>query len=250
MNPTGRFAGRAALYAKYRPGYPPEVIDVLRRETGLNSTSVVADIGSGTGISTRLLAPHVARVYAAEPNAEMREQALADGGDFVSVNATAEATTLPDASIDHVVAATAFHWFDQAKCRREFRRILKPNGWVVLMWNMRKTESSPLVEQYEKLLEEFGTDYQPTLMSQNWNAPAEQFYGAGNYGNTRLDYCQFFDFEGFKGRLLSASYAPLEGHPNHEPMLVRLREIFDRNQIDGQVRFDYDTHIYWGRICM
>src|SRR5882724_821299 len=169
MTPTARFSNRAGLYAKYRPGYPAAVVDVLKKDAGMSAASVVADIGSGTGISTRLLAPHVSLVYAVEPNAEMRSEAdREEPPNAVSVDGTAEATGLAGKAIDFVVAATAFHWFKVAEARKEFRRILKPGGLVVLMWNMRQRDTSPLVAAYEQLLQDFGTDYSPSLMSDKW----------------------------------------------------------------------------------
>jgi SAM-dependent methyltransferase len=250
MTPTTRFSARAELYVKYRPGYPAGVVEALSLEAGLSAASVVADIGAGTGISTRLLAPHVSRVYAVEPNAEMRAEAEREQpSNVVSVNGTAEATTLPNASVDFVVAATAFHWFSVPEARVEFRRILKASSrLVVLMWNMRKRGGSALGEAYNKLLVEFGTDYKPALMSERWNAPAEEFFGAGKFEHRTIPNHQDFDFEGLKGRLLSASYAPLAGHEKHAPMIARLREIYEACEVDGVVRFDYDTQLYWGWI--
>ena len=249
MTPESRFSGRAELYAKFRPGYPGTVIDVLREEAGLSAKSVVADVGSGTGISARLLAPHVELVYAVEPNAEMRAEAEREEPvNVVSVDNTAEATGLVSGKLDFVVAATAFHWFNAAGARKEFRRILKPGGLVVLMWNMRARDTSELVAAYETLLQDFGTDYSASLMSDKWKAPAAEFFGAGKFEHRVLPNHQDFDFEGFKGRLLSASYAPLPGHADYEPMMDRLREIFERYQVEGRVRFDYETQMYWGRV--
>jgi SAM-dependent methyltransferase len=249
MTPTARFSKRADLYAKHRPGYPAAVVEVLQRDAGMASSSIVADIGSGTGISSRLLAPHVTLVYAIEPNAEMRAQAeAAEPSNVVSVDGTAEATGLVAKAVDFVVAATAFHWFKEGEARKEFRRILRPEGVVVLMWNMRARGTSALVAAYEQLLQDFGTDYQASLMSDKWNVPAEKFFVAGKFEHRTVPNFQEFDFEGFKGRLLSASYAPLAGDKKYEPMIARLREIYDRYQVEDRVRFDYATQIYWGRI--
>jgi len=249
MTSTERFSDRAALYAKFRPGYPSAIVDILKQEAGLGAASVVADIGSGTGISTRLIAPHAALVYAVEPNAEMRSEAERDEpANVVSVEGTAEATGIAGKSVDFVLAATAFHWFKPMEARKEFRRILKPKGLVVLMWNMRQRESSPLVAAYEQLLQDFGTDYRPSLMSDKWNAPAEEFFGAGKFEHRVVPNFQDFDFDGFEGRLLSASYAPLPGNEKYEPMIARLHEIYERYQVEDRVRFDYDTHVYWGAV--
>ncbi len=248
MKSISRFSDRAELYARHRPDYPGAVVDILKAEADLSAKSVVADIGSGTGISTRLLAPHVELIYGVEPNAEMRAEAeRVEPDNAVSVEGTAEVTGLVSGKLDFVVAATAFHWFKEAEARREFQRILKPTGLVVLMWNMRARDNSELVAAYEKLLQDFGTNYTASLMSDKWKAPAESFFGEGKFEHRVLPNHQEFDFEGFKGRLLSASYAPLTGHPKHEPMIGRLREIFDKFQVDGRVRFEYATQIYWGR---
>ena len=250
MTSTERFSARAELYAKYRPSYPAEVIDILKAETGLCAKSVVADVGSGTGISSRLFAPHVELVYAIEPNAEMRAVAERDEpANVVSVDGTAEVTGLVSKAVDFVVAATAFHWFNSRGAKVEFRRILKPStGVIVLMWNMRAKDSSPLVAAYEQLLQDFGTDYSPTLMSDNWKAPAADFFGAGKHERRALPNHQELDLEGFRGRLLSASYAPLPGAEKYEPMMARLQEIFEKYQVDGRVRFDYETQLFWGKV--
>lgn len=249
MTSTTRFSDRAELYAKHRPAYPEAVVDILKAEAGLSAKSVVADIGSGTGISTRLFAPHVELIYAIEPNAEMRAQAeKTEPDNAVSVEGTAEETGLVSGKLDFVIAATAFHWFKDAETRREFRRLLKPTGVVVLLWNKRSHDHSELVAAYEQLLRDFATDYTASLVSDSWNAPAVKFFGEGKCEHRVLPNHQEFDFEGFRGRLLSASYAPLPGQKKHEPMMARLQEIFDKYQVDGRVRFEYETHLYWGTL--
>lgn len=159
MNPTGRFSNRVEYYVRYRPGYPDAALDVLHDV--LKPGVVVADIGSGTGISSRWLLQRASRVYGVEPNREMRECAGAPTG-FISVDGTAETTGLPDASVDVVVCATAFHWFRVDEARAEFRRILKPGGQVVLMWNIRDVGASPLQAGYEQAIADFAVDYRRT----------------------------------------------------------------------------------------
>src|SRR5580693_3511385 len=131
-NATSRFSDRVENYVRYRPGYPPQVLETLKLECGLKREHLFADIASGTGIWTRLLLENGNRTFGVEPNSGMREAAerlLAGFPNFTSVSATAEATTLPDHSMDFVTAAQAAHWFNREQSRREFGRILKPGGW-------------------------------------------------------------------------------------------------------------------------
>jgi SAM-dependent methyltransferase len=248
MNPTGRFSERAQWYRRYRPGYPPALLDLLRREAGLTAESVVADIGAGTGISTGLLLPVAKVVYAVEPNAEMRaiaEEELGGQPGFRSVAGTAEATTLTDQSVDLVTVGTALHWFQREQTRREFQRILRPPGWVALFWNTRR-RGTPLNEGYEDLLLRYGLDYQP-----EWNraaTAAEPFLGAGAQ-RFELANQQIFDWPAFLGRALSASYVPMQGHKNHAPFVDRLEALFARVQNGGVVEMDYVTEVYLGQLA-
>ncbi len=246
---TTRFSDRVRNYVRYRPGYPAAVLDVLRTETGLAPAHVVADVGSGTGISARLFLDAGNTVHAVEPNAEMRAAAEGMlGGDarFHSVPGSAQATTLPDASVDYVVAAQAFHWFSGPEVRREWMRILRPGGWMVLLWNARRTDTTPFLRDYEALLLEHGTDYASVNHENVTPQAIAAVLGAG-FGRRDVPNEQVFDRDGLKGRLLSSSYAPNEGHPGHAPMLEALERLFATHQRDGHVRVEYDTQIYWGR---
>jgi ubiquinone/menaquinone biosynthesis C-methylase UbiE len=222
----------------------------LRDDLGVGPGTVAADVGSGTGILSAMLLGAGCRVYAVEPNAAMREAAEAAlGGEpnFASVAGTAEATTLGDASVDFVTAAQAFHWFDAERARAEFRRTLKFAGQAVVVWNNRRVDSTEFLRDYEKLLRRFGTDYAQVAATYGDRASLEKFFG-GEYGVRRFDNFQLFEFEGLKGRLLSASYIPLAGHPTHEPMLAELRRVFDAHEHGGRVRIEYDTDVYYGRL--
>ena len=161
-DPKQRFSNRVEDYVRYRPGYPREILDVLRDECGLTPESVVVDVGSGTGLLTQLFLENGNVVYGIEPNAAMREageQFLEKYRHFSSVAATAEATTLPDASADFVVAGQAFHWFDTRLVRAEFLRVLRADGWVAIIWNERKKDATALQRDYETLLQNHSTDY-------------------------------------------------------------------------------------------
>ena len=250
-DPTARFTERVADYAAHRPSYPPEVIGVLAREGVLRPADVVADVGSGTGILTGLLLANGNTVYAVEPNEAMAEEARARlGGNprFRPISGRAEATGLPDASCDVVMAAQAFHWFDIVPTRREFQRILEPGGAVVLVWNIRRTGSTPFLREYEGLLQRFALDYKKVSAGWADEQAIARFFAPSSFEVRGLEYRQDFGFDGLRGRLLSSSYAPAAGHPQHEPMIAELQRLFDRHQRGGQVAFEYDTKVYWGRL--
>lgn len=196
--PEERFSDRVDNYVRYRPHYPQEIIDVLRRETRLSSSSVIADVGSGTGISAELFLQAGCTVHGVEPNREMREAAerlLAAYPAFHSVNGTAEATTLPDHGVDLIVAAQAFHWFNTSATRAEFSRILKPDGHIVLIWNERKLDASPFLREYEALLLRFGTDY-ATVRHENIDATQLSYFFIGPHATHTFLNEQRFDFTG------------------------------------------------------
>ena len=249
-DPLKRFSNRSDYYARFRPGYPAEVLEILKKECGLNETSVVADIGSGTGILSELFLQNGNSVVAVEPNAAMRQVAerLLDTHErFRSVNAAAEATTLETGSVDIVTAAQAFHWFDRPRAKREFARILKPAGWVVLIWNERRLDSTVFLRAYEDLLLRYGTDYEKVRHEKVTGEIAE-FFSPQSFQLQTLENAQHFDFESLKGRLLSSSYAPDQDHPNFTQMLEELEDIFHANQKQGIVDFEYKTKVYYGHI--
>ena len=248
-SPSRRFSSRVENYIKYRPGYPSAVIDTLASECGLTEKSIVADIGSGTGILSELFLKHGNPVFGVEPNREMREASerlLKQHPNFTSVNGTAEATTLANGSVDFITAGQAFHWFDRNQARREFARILKPNGWVVLIWNDRQTDASSFLREYEELLQKYGTDYQQVNHRNIDTEAITAFFAPQLFTRREFENQQVFDMEGLTGRLLSSSYAPEPGHPNHQPMLEALRAVFDRYQAGGKVTLGYATTMYFG----
>jgi len=250
-DPTKRFSSRAENYVKYRPGYPSALIEFLQLECQLTSAQTVADVGSGTGKLTELFLQHGNSVIGIEPNQEMREageRLLGAYPRFQSIAATAEATTLADRSVDMIVAGQAFHWFDREKTRREFVRILKPGGWVALIWNDRKTDSTPFLKAYEDLLMIFSMDYQEVNHKQVDAAVIGSFFGAGGFKRATFPNEQIFDLAGLRGRLLSSSYTPDSGHPNHLPMLEALDALFRQHQQNGRVVLDGDTVVYYGRL--
>ena len=249
-NSTTRFSNKVENYIKYRPHYPIEVIDYLKSENILKKDSVIADIGSGTGISAEMFLKNGNTVYGVEPNKEMREAAeclLSNYKNFISVNGTAEVTSLGIHSIDLIVAAQAFHWFDFDKTKAQFKRILKPKGNVVLLWNARLTDTTPFLKDYEKMLVDYGTDYLEVRHDNLGKVVFEDFF-EGKYSIKTFKNFQLFDYDGVKGRLLSSSYIPAESDPNYKPMLNELKRIFGMHNKNGRVSIEYETQVIAGKL--
>ena len=251
MEPSQRFTNRVEEYVRYRPGYPSGVIDVLRENCGLTNESIVADVGSGTGLLTRLFLENGNVVYGVEPNAALREageQYLKTFSRFRSVAGSAEETTLASASVHLIAVGQAFHWFDAKAAKAEFARVLKPGGCMAIAWNERRKDTSAFLRDYERLLLEFGTDYAQVSETYPTDERIAQFFAPLPFAKKSLPNEQRFDFEGLRGRLLSSSYSPAIGHPKHAPMLGELRRIFDTHAKAGAVIVEYDTRLYYGRL--
>ncbi|HTW58336.1 MAG TPA: class I SAM-dependent methyltransferase [Terriglobales bacterium] len=249
-NATRRFSDRVQNYVRYRPGYPPEALRVLQDECSLTPSHIVADIASGTGIWTRMLLESGNPVIGVEPNAEMREageRLLAGFPAFTSVAGTAEATKLAYQSVDFVTAAQAAHWFDREGARREFMRILKPEGWLVLLWNERLTDSTPFLRDYEQLLLTYGTDYEEVRHEKTTDA-VNEFFDPLPFQERVFANRQEFDYAGIEGRLLSSSYVPGPEDAKYDPMLQELRRIFEAHAADGRATFEYKTRVYFGQL--
>ncbi|MET6997672.1 class I SAM-dependent methyltransferase [Chitinophaga defluvii] len=250
VNSTGRFSNRVADYVKYRPGYPEAVMPYLQEITGLPAGGMVADIGSGTGISSRLFLDNGYQVCGVEPNKEMREKAeelLKTYPGFTSVNGTAEASTLESASADLIVAGQAFHWFDRIKTKVEWSRIARPGAYAVVLFNERQIVS-PFEKAYEELLLQYATDYTQINHRNVADADLFAFYAPAPGQVKTFHNEQVFDFDGVKGRMLSSSYVPTASSPVYEEMLSRLQQIFEQHQVNGKVKFDYETKVYTGML--
>lgn len=251
MNSTTRFSDRVEHYVRSRPDYPRAFYDFLRADLALTPASVIADIGSGTGISARPLLEAGHTVHAIEPNAPMRQAAdrlLSSFANFRSVDATAESTALPDASVDLILAAQAFHWFDRPRARAEFARILRPGGHLVLVWNERRLDATPFLREYEDLLNRYATDYAKVRHENVDDASLAAFFAPAPRAIREFPNAQHFDYAGLESRLLSSSYTPAADDPRRAPMLAELRKIFDRHQQGGQVAFEYTTRAHYGRL--
>jgi len=250
MDSKERFTDRVDDYRKYRPNYPEELIGVIKEICKLNDHSIVADIGSGTGIMTEIVLPHCRTVFAVEPNANMRiaaEQQYISNPKFVSVNGSAEETTLPSNSIDLIISAQAFHWFDRSLSKREFQRVLKREGWVVLVWNTRVIDGDAFHIELEEFLRRETPEYGKIHHKNIDIKTLAEFFSQKLIMFKELPNQQILDWDGMKGRFLSASYIPAPGQPNHEFIVDGLKKIFLKHQSDGTVTLKYVTEMYASR---
>jgi SAM-dependent methyltransferase len=245
--PTERFSSRVENYARYRPRYAPAAIELLSARCGLSAAAVVADLGSGTGILSEQLLERGAHVFAIEPNDGMRAAAEARLGarpGFSSVRGTAEATTLAAASVDLLVAGQAFHWFEIAAARREALRVIRAGGFGALLWNEHPPSGSAFLADYQALLLRRAAEYAQIAASRADEAGMREFFG-GTMELAMFPNPQVYDFQGLSGRVMSSSFAPEPGHPQHAPMLAELRALFDRHEHNGEIVFPYVTLVYF-----
>lgn len=246
-----RFSDRVADYVRFRPGYPDALLQWLHRTQGVRAGASVADIGAGTGISTRLWLRHGHPVLAVEPNAAMRAalaESLAGEPGLRVLDGSAEATGLPDQTVDLVASAQAFHWFDPPATRLEWARILRPGGLACVFWNSRDPAGSPFLQGYEALLHRHGIGYAQVAERHPDDASMEAWFGDGFQAMACFPHAQQLDFEALYGRLRSSSSSPPPDHPQHAPMLAALRRLFDDNERQGTIRFDYLTRVFVGTL--
>jgi ubiquinone/menaquinone biosynthesis C-methylase UbiE len=226
------------------------MLELFRQKMNLTKSSVVADIGSGTGISARIFLENNNQVIGIEPNQLMREASkkyLSDYSNFKVINGTAENTTLADKSIDLIIAAQAFHWFNNAKTLKEFRRILKENGFVALIWNERQLQTNKFLIDHEKFLIEFGTDYEQ-VRHDTINKKTLQDFFEKEIHSVTYSNSQILDFEGLLGRILSSSYMPSEENPRFNEMKKSLKRLFAEHAEKGRITILYNTNIFFTKI--
>jgi ubiquinone/menaquinone biosynthesis C-methylase UbiE len=247
-----RFSRVVENYLRYRPHYPQQIADFLKEECGLSPNHTIADIGSGTGILSQVFLKNGNTVYGVEPNQEMRQAAeslLQDQPNFRSVDATAEATSLGNNSVDFVTAGQAFHWFKHADAREEFSRILVPKGWVVLVWNLLRHKSSDFALGFGDIWRKY-VGSNEVFAEEATKIPdyLVNFFLPNSVKEKAFDNYQVCDFEALKGRVLSVSNSPDENDERYQPLLNELTILFDRNQVNGQVKLEYDTRVVYGQL--
>lgn len=243
---TKRFSNRVGDYIKYRPTYPNEMINVLDKEIGLTSDKIIADIGSGTGISSIPFLKNKNLVFGVEPNKEMREaqeQILNEFSNFKSINGSAEETNLENRSVDLIFCGQAFHWFDKEKSKIEFSRILKENGNIVLVWNSRSTKTD-FQKEYEQILCDNIEEYKKVNHRNIEDLDIERFFTPKTMKVYELENEQKFDLDGLKGRLQSSSYCPKVGE-GYTKLMKEIETLFEKHQKENIIKFNYETKIYW-----
>jgi ubiquinone/menaquinone biosynthesis C-methylase UbiE len=243
-----RFSRPVENYIRYRPTYPQAVVEFLQETCQLTSTATIADIGSGTGLLSEVLLRNGYRVIGVEPNSDMQlasQQFLQTYPRFTSVAATAEETTLDPHSIDLITAGQAFDWFEPTKTRQEFERILKPIGWVALIWNITRTDT-PFLAAYDQLWHKY-IDFQSHVRMGTQDNKIQAFYSPGSVKVKTFNNAQVVDYEGLKGRSLSSSFAPTPDRSEYAPMLKELEAIFQQYQIDGHVAIEYECRLCYGQ---
>ncbi|MBN1648061.1 MAG: class I SAM-dependent methyltransferase [Spirochaetales bacterium] len=245
-----RFSDRVENYVKYRPHYPPGLLDVLKNEIGFSDRMTVGDIGSGTGISSELFVQNGNLVYGVEPNREMRmaaERIYADCSNFISINGSAEQTGLEDRSVDLLCSGQALHWFTLDRAAAEFSRVLKDDGWLAVFWNERDTGADLFQREYDAFLRQYCPEYGRVTQKNLGPVDFVTIFMSNRYKKYSLPNFQLFDFEGLRGRLQSSSYSPSYDSPLYPEMIRALEKLFDRHQEGSRIRFIYETEIYIGR---
>ena len=244
------FSGKASIYSKYRPGYPKDLLEILSRETGFKRDWVVVDIGSGTGILSRLFLDNGNRVYCVEPNEDMRSESLKFNSVFPNctvLNGTAENTGLESNSIDVVVAGQSFHWFDPVAAKTEMIRILKPGGYAALIWNNRSEDEGSLSRAYDDICSMYSHNYHGTGNSRITSGTFSTFFHGG-YKMFEIPNYQNLDLDGILGRYFSASYALGPDDPEYGNAVESLKQLFRKFQKNGYATMEYETQVFIGQM--
>lgn len=246
------FNGVADIYDKYRPSYPQTFFTYLCSDIGMNTSDVVADIGSGTGILSQKLLDICKLVYAVEPNNDMRKIAefnLSSRNNFVSISATAEATTLHKHSVDYVTAAQSFHWFDKIAFKTECHRILRSDGQVILIWNCRD-ERNEIVQAIDAISRKFCPNFSGSLCGMRGAKSPDDYkdFFTGHYYTKSFYNPLTFNKESFLGLHMSASYCPKKNDRNYSKYIDGLLNFFESHCKNGLLTLENNTRCYIGNV--
>jgi SAM-dependent methyltransferase len=247
LHPTTRFSDRVENYVKYRPSYPKEIIPFLEKYYDLSRDKRIADIGSGTGIFSELFLQSGYQVIGIEPNEQMRRAAeikLGNYPGFTCRNHQAEHTGFRTRRLDLITVAQAFHWMEPAQTKKEFFRILKPSGHIILAWNLLLNHST-FLQDYQCLKQKFAIDYKENKMADEESIHI--FFHPLFVKVHCFPNIQYLDFDALKGQLLSISYIPLPGHPKYDTMINELIHLFIAYNENGYVRMEFETKLYVNR---
>ena len=251
IDPTQRFSSRVESYRLHRPGYPAAIVDLLTRECGLSARSTIADVAAGTGLLTEIFLARGFQVIAVEPNRQMREACATLTGQYPQlkcVEGTAEATGLSDHSVDLVTVGQAMHWFDISRTRSEFVRVLHPGGWCAILYNNRRMTGDAFHEGYERILVEFGNDYETVKHSHMTENRLAAFFAPNAMQTASFENSQQLTLHALMGRVLSSSYMPQPGQPRYEEMSRGTAALFAQNEVNGSVRMEYDCVVCYGQL--
>lgn len=247
LDSTQRFSDRVEAYLAGRPRYPAAIVDDLAQKAGLTPRALIADIGVGTGLSAEPFLAAGYRVIGVEPNAAMRAAGAEFLGRFENYqahNGTADDTGLTAATIDLVIAAQAFHWFEPTDFRTESLRILKPGGWAALIWNDREIAGTPFLSGYEALLLEYGDDYRAIRYKHEGTEAIPVYFGGRAPTVTAFRHSRRMDRAAVFALAQSASYLPALGKPRHEELMTALGLLFDRCAEDGAIEMRYTCRVH------
>jgi len=248
---SARFTGRVENYRQFRPRYPDAVAAVLEKECGLKSGSTIVDIAAGTGILAQIFLERGNHVVAVEPNEEMRAACATLVERYPRlrcVDGVAEATGLPSHAFDLITVGQALHWFDLKRARAEFARILRPDGWCAVIYNERRLSGDGFHDAYEKLLRDFGIDYEVVQRQHLTAEKIQGFFAPAEMWRAAFPNAQLLTIEALEGRIVSSSYMPKPGHVRYAAMLAGIAKQFGEHQEGGAVRLEYECVVSYGRV--
>ena len=242
------FENKASKYSEGRPSYAPEVINKILNDI-LSTNGIVADIGSGTGVLTSEFIKKGYEIYAVEPNSDMRrkaEQKLSIYSNFHSVDASAENTGLNDKSVSLIIVASAFHWFDAIKFKQECMRVLRDNGVVCIIFNVRvydefTKKQCKICKKYCDGFESLTHGYDKTINL------IDDFY-VGNYAVYEYDFPLEYTKQKFISRCLSSSYAPLPDSKNYEAYICEIKALLDETFKEEILNIANKTMMFVGKV--